>query len=108
MGEMKRRAQNHADKKETIHMCLGCNKEVTGDDEGDSQHRIARHLSDVSANEAIYYEDEPAKQIHVSANFWRQIVATYKKDTLAWRRRAGYQDGGPGSSGNRGKAGGRR
>ena len=100
MGEMKRRAKNHADKKETIHMCLGCSKETTGGDESDSQLRIARHISDTSANEIIY-EDEPAKRHHVSSSFWRQIMATYKKDQLARRHREGHADSGSGASGSR-------
>ena len=92
MAKMKSRAQDYADKRETIHMCLGCNKEVTGDDEGDSQLRIARHISDSSANEAINHQDEPSKQHHVSARCWRQIMATYKLGVYHRKRREGHVD----------------
>ena len=85
-------------------MCLGRNKEVTADDEGDSQLRIARHISDSSANEAINHQDEPSKQHHVSARFWRQIMAAYKMDVYHRKRREGHVDEGEMASGSGSRA----
>jgi len=90
MAESKRRSRNHAGKRGTIHRRLGCSKEFTGEDEGESEHRLARHMGDTSANEQILYPEEPTKQLHISANFWKQITACWKKDEFYRVRRAGH------------------
>jgi len=90
----RREAREKSTKKDTWAICPGCSKEIAGDSDEDGRYRLMKHICDRSANECLYYMDDPERQLHCSTGFWQQVLAVEKvrkrKDREQRDRREGW------------------
>ena len=90
---MRRESREKACKSDSWSICPGCWEEIAGDNDEDGPYRLMKHICDRGANECLYHQDDPEKQLHCSKGFWQQVLAVEKAQARKDREKRDRQEG---------------